>query len=279
MIAADWLSGSVRPDSLRWIQQEFHIQKAFHSIGRIRCNFLETQLAVHLDGSLHGRRMRVQSKPRVTQRSRLLHRPLHKRLADLPSAKRRTHVEPFHLASAGKREGTQSNTADWLSRHRRQKQLALWRAVNAGQRREFRFKRPSAVLRWQLGLVFAKQVTNLFQLLLAHRFHDLAHISTATDCGLAQPIRIPPFTFSTSPVMYPASSDARNLTACATSKSLPPWPRGMFFLMLSFNSADRAAVMAVSMNPGATAFTVMLRDPTSRATAMVKPISPAFDDE
>src|SRR5271157_3224825 len=179
MIAADWLSGSVRPDSLRWLQQELHIQKAFHSIGRIRRNFLETQFAVHRDGSSHGRRMRVESKPRVAQRSHLLHRPLHKRLADLPSAKRRTHVEPFHLASAGKREGTQSDTADWLSRHRRQKQLALWRAVNAGYRREFRFKRPSPVLRRQLGLVFAKQVTNLLQLVLAYRFHDLAHVSTS----------------------------------------------------------------------------------------------------
>ena len=39
------------------------------------------------------------------------------------------------------------------------------------------------------------------------------------------------------------------------------------------------AVIAVSMNPGATALTVMLREPTSRATAMVRPISPAFDDE
>ena len=35
--------------------------------------------------------------------------------------------------------------------------------------------------------------------------------------------------------------------------------------------------MSVSMSPGATAFTVMLRDATSSASAFVNPISPAFD--
>ena len=34
--------------------------------------------------------------------------------------------------------------------------------------------------------------------------------------------------------------------------------------------------MSVSMNPGATTLTVMPRDPTSLATALVKPISPAL---
>jgi len=48
--------------------------------------------------------------------------------------------------------------------------------------------------------------------------------------------------------------------------------------MFSFSSGESAAVMAVSMNPGATALTVMLREPTSRAAAMVKPINPAFEE-
>ena len=34
--------------------------------------------------------------------------------------------------------------------------------------------------------------------------------------------------------------------------------------------------MSVSTNPGATAFTVTLREATSRATACVKPMMPAF---
>ena len=37
-----------------------------------------------------------------------------------------------------------------------------------------------------------------------------------------------------------------------------------------------AAVMSVSMNPGATAFTVMERDATSRATERVRPTRPAL---
>ena len=35
--------------------------------------------------------------------------------------------------------------------------------------------------------------------------------------------------------------------------------------------------MAVSMKPGATALQVMLREPTSRAMAMVRPINPALE--
>ena len=37
-----------------------------------------------------------------------------------------------------------------------------------------------------------------------------------------------------------------------------------------------AAVMSVSMKPGATAFTVMPREATSRATDFVKPTIPAL---
>ena len=38
-----------------------------------------------------------------------------------------------------------------------------------------------------------------------------------------------------------------------------------------------ARVMSVSISPGATTLTVMLRDATSSATAFANPISPAFD--
>src|SRR5690606_5964098 len=41
-------------------------------------------------------------------------------------------------------------------------------------------------------------------------------------------------------------------------------------------SSASAAVMSVSMKPGATAFTVTLRDASSRASARVKPSTPAF---
>jgi len=41
-------------------------------------------------------------------------------------------------------------------------------------------------------------------------------------------------------------------------------------------SAPNTAVMSVSMNPGAKAFTVMPREPSSLATDCVKPIKPAL---
>ena len=59
--------------------------------------------------------------------------------------------------------------------------------------------------------------------------------------------------------------------------SVPARPRGIISLTLDFISGESASVMAVSMYPGATAFTVMLREATSRAIAMVKPINPAFE--
>ena len=90
---------------------------------------------------------------------------------------------------------------------------------------------------------------------------------------------MPPLTSSTWPVIYEASSDARNATQLATSSGEPIFPSGIIFRALSFNSSDSTAVIEVSMNPGATALQVILRDPTSRAMAMVKPISPAFDAE
>jgi len=37
--------------------------------------------------------------------------------------------------------------------------------------------------------------------------------------------------------------------------------------------------MAVSMNSRRNGMTVMLREPTSRAAAIVKPINPAFEEE
>ena len=41
-------------------------------------------------------------------------------------------------------------------------------------------------------------------------------------------------------------------------------------------TSSSAFVMSVSMKPGATAFTVMPRDPTSRASDFEKPMMPAF---
>ena len=46
--------------------------------------------------------------------------------------------------------------------------------------------------------------------------------------------------------------------------------------MACFWSSLRSAVMSVSTKPGATALTVTFREATSRATARVKPMMPAF---
>ena len=89
-------------------------------------------------------------------------------------------------------------------------------------------------------------------------------------------MNIPPFTSSTCPVIYPAPSDARNPTDCAISASVPARPSGIVAIIAARCFSSSTAVMAVSMYPGATAFTVIPREATSRASERVSPISPAF---
>ena len=79
--------------------------------------------------------------------------------------------------------------------------------------------------------------------------------------------------FITSPVIYAASSDARKATNDATSSGFPNRPIGISFFR---SSMGRSFVMSDSMNPGAMAFTVILRGATSCARAFVAPINAAF---
>src|SRR5205807_10356896 len=142
-----------------------------------------------------------------------------------------------------------------------------------------------AQLELEPGGVLHHQLARSRDLLRSFRLHDFQHLllfrspddPIPRSPDFLHPISIPPFTLSTCPVMYAASSDARKRTACATSISVPARPSGIISFTLFFRSAERPSVMAVSIYPGATAFTVILRDATSRAMAMVKPISPAFE--
>jgi drug/metabolite transporter superfamily protein YnfA len=63
------------------------------------------------------------------------------------------------------------------------------------------------------------------------------------------------------------------------SSTVPKWPSGVCFLIWSWSSSGRSLVSSVMMNPGATALAVIPRLATSRATAFVRPIRPAFEDE
>ena len=71
--------------------------------------------------------------------------------------------------------------------------------------------------------------------------------------------------------MYVVST--KKQTASATSSVFPYLPSGIKCLTSVFCDL-RFEVMSVSMNPGATMLTRMLRDATSLANDFVKPISP-----
>src|SRR4029077_11020037 len=89
----------------------------------------------------------------------------------------------------------------------------------------------------------------------------------------------PPSTARTWPVMKAASSEARNATACAISSGVPNRPSGVRAVISAWSASGRSWVSSVRTNPGATALTVMEREASSRATALVKPMRPAFADE
>src|SRR5207249_1432191 len=91
-----------------------------------------------------------------------------------------------------------------------------------------------------------------------------------------QVISMPPLTCSVAPVMYAARGLARNATAYATSSGVPRRPNGIRDNNASRCASGSARVMSVSMKPGETQLTVMLRLPTSCASDLVKPTIAAF---
>src|SRR6266851_5903401 len=76
--------------------------------------------------------------------------------------------------------------------------------------------------------------------------------------------------------MNEARSDARKAIASATSRGVPARPSAAPSIIDFFACSDKSRVMSVSIQPGLTALTRMLRLPTSRASALVNPISPAL---
>ncbi len=60
------------------------------------------------------------------------------------------------------------------------------------------------------------------------------------------------------------------------SRASPVRPSGMIFSICSFISAVIVAVMSVSMKPGATTLTVMLREAYSRAIDLAAPMRAAL---
>ena len=87
---------------------------------------------------------------------------------------------------------------------------------------------------------------------------------------------MPPSTASTCPVMYPASSLARNATALATSSAAPMRPIGIVDSVVVLAAYGMAAVMSVAIKPGATALTVTPREASSLARDFVMPMTPAL---
>jgi hypothetical protein len=80
-------------------------------------------------------------------------------------------------------------------------------------------------------------------------------------------------------VIYPAFSLARKAVSSAISSGFPNLFMARPLIIASFSSADRNSVGSVMISPGAIAFTVILREPASRARLFVKAIIPPLEAE
>jgi hypothetical protein len=86
----------------------------------------------------------------------------------------------------------------------------------------------------------------------------------------------PPQTRSTAPLTPTAPGLARNTSAAATSSGWPPWPSADSRRATCRIATGTAAVIRVSMKPGATAFAVIPRAASSGASARTQPAIPAL---
>ena len=71
----------------------------------------------------------------------------------------------------------------------------------------------------------------------------------------------------------------QNTSVRATSSGVPRRSTGVSSARAALSSAVKLAIMSVSITPGATQFTVMPEGPSSLASALVRPITPAFAAE
>ena len=79
------------------------------------------------------------------------------------------------------------------------------------------------------------------------------------------------------PVTYSDLSDTKNSTQFATSLGEPIFPIGIFSIKDSRCDSDKAAVIGVSIKPGAMQFTVMFLFANSSAIDYDMPSIPAFE--
>ena len=89
----------------------------------------------------------------------------------------------------------------------------------------------------------------------------------------------PPLGLTVAPTKNAASSETRNATVAAISSGVPSRPIGVRATFTSRATPTSALVRVVSMNPGATALTLIPWTITSFAVALVKPRTPALAAE
>ena len=76
--------------------------------------------------------------------------------------------------------------------------------------------------------------------------------------------------------MYEALEEQRKFTKFATSSASPNLPKGISFIRYSALTPLFCSVISVEMKPGATAFIVISRFPTSFANDLVNASTPAL---
>src|SRR5699024_3509971 len=111
----------------------------------------------------------------------------------------------------------------------------------------------------------------------SYRSHTGHYYSSHTPVSSHSHMAMPPSTQITCPVIYPARSEARNATVSATSSTRPNFFSGICSVTVVFTCSGSTSVISVSINPGATAFTVIPLLASSLAMVFVRPITPALE--
>src|SRR6202030_28798 len=104
-------------------------------------------------------------------------------------------------------------------------------------------------------------------------------LARSLACRSPQYLARPPDMSNTAPVLKRLASVHSHATSCATSLAWPSLFTGLSAIMALTASAPRLRIMSVSIGPGATQLTKMLRPAVSRLSALVNAMTPALAAE
>src|SRR6185437_3031966 len=182
---------------LHLLNNALHVERALNRILPVGSDLAKAIGAVHAHSILHDGLNRVQADALVADGARLGQCRVEQRLAQALATNLWAHIEALHFANAGLQR-VQGNATGEVPAQSRQQQSSLWRSVVAGQARQFLLETLKAQVKAERRSILLKKHAGFGEMLGCDRLGD----GDGRGRRRARyPIRIPPFTLSTWPVM------------------------------------------------------------------------------